>query len=283
MKKSLNGIWRFKLDPNESGRLLGYYKPNYLDYDWDRVKVPSQWELEGHRYYTGAAWYRTDFEIPQDMLAKKNRIRFHGVDYFSDVWLDGRHLGTHEGYFNPFEYEIESTPGRHVLALLVNSPAPRPDWKKKNIVKGSLFAFDCKGDPYLYTGGIWKQVELVSSGDCYLRSLKVNAAPRAVGDALALVRMEAYNSTSIPQLVNLRIHISPKNFTSDQDIAIDETATLEPGNNELSRQVVIPDPRLWWTWDLGEQNLYSLEVDIAASGKIWDSQKVCFGIREING
>jgi hypothetical protein len=44
-------------------------------------------------------------------------------------------------------------------------------------------------------------------------------------------------------------------------------------------EVRVPDARLWWSWDKGAQNLYSLEAGIGAEKGDWgDRRSVVFGI-----
>ena len=283
MEKSLDGVWRFRLDPGETGGAAGYSQPGYVDQDWEFVEVPSQWQLQGHRYYTGTAWYRTSFEIPNEMIGRTVRLRLNGVDYFADVWLDGEHLGTHEGYFNRFEFEIPSTPGRKVLAVRVNAPAPRHDWKQKNIAKGTLHAFDCKGDPNLFTGGIWRSVELVATGACYVGCVQVAGLPCPEREARAELRVAVRNASSSPVSAQLRIRIGPSNFEGGRGSSHTEQVVLQPGDNQLELQYGMPEPRLWWTWDMGEQNLYRCEVEVVVDGEPSDTWSGTFGIREITG
>jgi len=42
-----------------------------------------------------------------------------------------------------------------------------------------------------------------------------------------------------------------------------ESLTVHPGTNTFTREVVVKDPHLWWTWDLGAQNLYKLSATIS--------------------
>jgi beta-mannosidase len=37
-------------------------------------------------------------------------LRFEGVDYFAKVWLNGTLLGEHEGYADPFGFEVGPLP-----------------------------------------------------------------------------------------------------------------------------------------------------------------------------
>ena len=39
-----------------------------------------------------------------------------------------------------------------------------------------------------------------------------------------------------------------------------------PGETKAETEVRVPDARLWWSWDKGAQNLYSLEAGIDADG-----------------
>jgi len=71
--------------------------------DWQTVAVP---------HYTGpgeqaVAWYRTTFKVTSEM--KKLgclAVRFNGVEYFADVFVNGHFVGSHEGYFAPFDCDF---------------------------------------------------------------------------------------------------------------------------------------------------------------------------------
>ena len=51
-------------------------------------------------------WYFKSFNIPKNMEGKQIRIQFDGVDYGCDVYLNGTFLGSHEGMFSHFSFDI---------------------------------------------------------------------------------------------------------------------------------------------------------------------------------
>jgi beta-mannosidase len=279
----LNGIWKFKLDPDEVGKSLGYYFKEFEDKSWDTIKVPSQWEIEGYKYYTGTAWYRTKYIIDHEMTGKNLSINFNGVDYFSDIWADGIFLGSHEGYFNPFEYEIENIAGRHILAVRVNAPAPRMDWKNKNIAKGSLYCFDCKGDPYLYTAGIWQDVFLEANEKYSIKTVCVDAKPDKDRQGVVHIRLGIKSNETIEHNVSVLFYIKPKNFQSVEKCEFKENLSLKHGLNNFEFIYKIKNPMLWWTWDLGYPNLYILETKLQLFNGEDDIKVSNFGIREFTG
>ena len=70
-------------------------------------------------------WYTTRFRSPSVDRSRQVRLVFAGVDYFADVWLNGVKLGTHEGAYTRFEYDISdrlSRNGSNYLAVRVMAP-----------------------------------------------------------------------------------------------------------------------------------------------------------------
>ena len=56
--------------------------------------------------YAGAAWYRRDVVIPRNPHdGGRYLLRFWDVDYLADVWLNGTHLGRHEGAQAKFTFD----------------------------------------------------------------------------------------------------------------------------------------------------------------------------------
>ena len=48
--------------------------------------------------YHGVAWYWRDFNAPANPHAGgRYLLRFWAVDYLAEVWLNGVHVGGHEG------------------------------------------------------------------------------------------------------------------------------------------------------------------------------------------
>ena len=78
--------------------------------------VPFGWEseLSGIQQvdYRGVAWYRRTFRVPDDFPeADRVRLHFGAVDWLADVWVNGRHVATHEGGYTPFSADITEALG----------------------------------------------------------------------------------------------------------------------------------------------------------------------------
>ena len=46
--KSLNGEWKFNWSPDPASRPADFYKADYDVRSWDKIKVPSNWQIEGY-------------------------------------------------------------------------------------------------------------------------------------------------------------------------------------------------------------------------------------------
>ena len=57
----LSGKWKFSIGDDSA-----WASPDYNDWEWEEIKVPSSWENEGFHGYNGFAWYRKSFELPAD-------------------------------------------------------------------------------------------------------------------------------------------------------------------------------------------------------------------------
>ena len=85
---------------------------------WQRVKIPHYGPPMGR----AVTYYRTTSTSRQAMLDKGALfVHFKGVDYKAHVFVNGALLGSHEGFFAPFEFEF--TPharlGKNVLLVKV--------------------------------------------------------------------------------------------------------------------------------------------------------------------
>ncbi|MEU0672232.1 SDR family oxidoreductase [Streptomyces sp. NPDC006172] len=113
---SLDKRWRFRFDPENKGLDEGWQSPRFDDEAWGRIDVPSAWDLldtpgfasetaafgKGTAFVDGYAWYRTTIDVPASWRARHVRIAFLAAGYSAEVWLDGVHLGKHEGANSPF-------------------------------------------------------------------------------------------------------------------------------------------------------------------------------------
>src|ERR687893_1417908 len=74
---------------------------------WAPVRVPGHWQLEdAFAAYEGIVLYRCRFAHRASPAGTTFSLMFGGVYYSARVWLNGIHLGEHEGYFAPFEFDV---------------------------------------------------------------------------------------------------------------------------------------------------------------------------------
>jgi hypothetical protein len=87
----LDGAWQFQTGDN-----MAWASPAFDDSAWQPIQVGRSWESQGHRDYTGFAWYRRHIAIPPGTPAGMNLALFlPGVDDAAEVYWNGRLVGSY--------------------------------------------------------------------------------------------------------------------------------------------------------------------------------------------
>ncbi|HWL89312.1 MAG TPA: beta galactosidase jelly roll domain-containing protein, partial [Polyangiaceae bacterium] len=121
---ALDADWRFVRSD-----VTGAESPQFDDSNWSAVTTPHTWNAQdgqdgGNDYYRGIGWYRRHYRVPPRFFGKKLWLQFDGVNMVSDVWVNGVHLGQHQGGFARFRFDATSVLkiGRdNVIAVKVNN------------------------------------------------------------------------------------------------------------------------------------------------------------------
>jgi beta-mannosidase len=197
-------------------------------------------------------------------------LRFGGVYYSARVWLNGRHLGDHRGYFAAFEFDVTDVLAEHAeneLLVEVNSPE-EPAENERETVGGVWARWDGLG-PHINPGGIFRGVDLLSSGNVRITSLGATADGSGFGRAYVELRARRGMMTRLTGLVR------PLGFEAPS-VELERAVRVEAGTNRLEVGFYVPQVRPWWVCDRGEQHLYELTL---GCGEVDDS--VRFGARSV--
>ena len=244
-----------------------WFAPDFDDSGWDRTTVP-EWRFKTSRprskpnrktkvMYGCVLWYRTSFEAEKPSGNKRVFLVFGGVDWRAEVWLNGKKLGSHAGYFEPFRFDVTSLlQERNTLAVRVCEgtwfeepsagwslfPMPTCPGDEGRIVRDrakSLEGFQ-KGDPHTGTGyGIHREVYLETVGEACITDVFARGDP-ARGRCTVKVHLDT--AQSMPLTVD--VSILPENV---KEPAYTHAAGYETakGAGEISVEVPMPDAKRW--------------------------------------
>lgn len=139
-RTSLNGVWKWVYDQYESvpkGH-VGFVEDRERKHvdtlfppDYRRMRIPCSWncaepELE---HYDGALLFEREFSCHRPRKGRRTFLCFEASFYQTRVWLNGAFIGTHDGGFTPFEFDVSDQlrNGRNVLNVWVDA-ARRDEW-----------------------------------------------------------------------------------------------------------------------------------------------------------
>ena len=107
-RRRLDGLWRFVLDGDRSGRAREWWRG--LPGDAVEMPVPASYNDVlpdlAMRDHVGDAWYELTFLPPRGWAGERVVLRFGSATHRAEVWVNGTHVAAHDGGYTPFEAEI---------------------------------------------------------------------------------------------------------------------------------------------------------------------------------
>ena len=250
---NLNGLWEYAIQERTASA------PEAYD---GQILVPFAVEsaLSGVGRQVGVdnrLWYRRTFNVPDDWRDQRVLLHFGAVDWETDVWVNGHHLGRHQGGYIPFSFDL--------------TPALRSDGDQEIIVSvwdPSDAGFQARGKQirnphgiwYTPVTGIWQTVWLEPVPATSIHELKITPD---VDNSQLLLEVDTVGDMNGLQYA-VSVHgngISKTITTTDNQLALP-----------------IESPRLWSPDD---PFLYDLSVQLVAGDTIVDTVDSYFGMRKI--
>ena len=172
---SLDGVWDFQVEGEG---------------DWRIARVPAPWQalFDDLRHASGTALYRKRFSVPSEWASKQIFLCFGAVNHLAEVHCDGQLIGTHEGGYLPFEFDLGSgLAGEHELTVRVVLPS-----SEVNVYPDAPFHEVPHGKQSWYgpIGGIWQSVRLEARAVQHVQGCRITADPKT-GNVHGLVRIAA--------------------------------------------------------------------------------------------
>ena len=251
---NLNGLWQYSAIPKTAEQSIP-------DISQGQILVPFAIEsaLSGVGKTVGkdsVLWYTKTISLSGKRDAKKVLLHFGAVDWQTNVYVNGVEVGSHEGGYDPFTFDITSAlkkGSKQQIAVRVWDPTndgPQPHGKQVKKPEGIW---------YTPVTGIWQTVWTEIVPQTYIASthqtpdldkqtltVKTNIENLQPGDE---VRIQAWNKTQM---------VAEKTG--------DTTATLSI-NNPVE-------------WSPSNPFLYDLKIALVRKGKVVDEVKSYFAMRK---
>lgn len=239
--------------------------PDFDDSSWTPIDVPSHWQLTPEfADFAGTLLYRADITVPTLQPDQRRWLRFNGLCYAGDIFLDGAYIGQTEGYFTHHRFEVTdllSKAGTVGLAIEVTAPRVGGDQPKRELTG---WFTEGPGLPDDWNpAGIWQSVELVDTGPVAIRHFRTLCSS---ADAThAEVSLRAVLLAANPGEVKLTTDVAGTSKTTIHTVA--------KGENRVEWQVRVPQPELWWPAGAGDQPLFDLRVTARVDGGVITDRK----------
>lgn len=254
--KNLNGLWDYAIVK------AGSAEPANFD---GEILVPFAVEssLSGVMKRVGdenELWYKRSFTVPSNWKGKKVMLNFGAVDWRSEIFINDIKVGTHQGGYTPFSFDVTpflNKSGTQKLVVKVWDPTDKgyqPRGKQTSRPEGIW---------YTPVTGIWQTVWLEPVAEKFIKN--VRTVPNIDNSSLKVeVEACAANYADLYEVVV---------FDGGKQIATAKASTSQSVN------ISIPDQKLW---DTENPFLYDMKVKLISNGKVLDEVDSYFAMRKVS-
>lgn len=261
---NLNGTWTYQFDFGNSGTQSGLSQSHGFA---STITVPfcpeSSLSGVGHKDFINAMWYHRTLQVPAAWRGKHVILHFGGVDYRSQIYIDGKLVKEHFGGSASFEADITrfvNFGGENHLVVYVQDDVRahvQPSGKQSP-------QFNSYGCMYTRVTGIWQTVWMEPVVKGGLRSCRIT-----------------------PDLDNQQFLFEPVFYEIEDGARL--TVTLKDGSKVVARRevlasnsaVVILPVKKVKTWSPESPFLYGVEYTLKdARGNTIDHVESYAGMRK---
>ena len=225
------------------------------------VDLPHTWNAidgqdGGNDYWRGTCLYEKDFAKPEFAADERIYLEFRGVNASAKIELNGELIGTHDGGYSTFRWDITDTLAdeNHLKVWADNSRNDR--------------VYPQKAD-FTFYGGIYRDVFLIRVNEKHFDmdhfggpGIKVTARPTE-GYTRGEVRVETYTNCEAGE-VSVRI--------------LDADDKLVAQGSGTDAQMRIENARIWN--GVKDPYLYTAQAVLTVDGREVDSVETRFGVRD---
>ena len=278
-------------------------KPYEVDYEmgenWSDVSLPHTYndidtfdnfmEEEGSHHgersmYTGTAWYKKNFTVPEEYRDKKVFLEFEAARQAAHIYINGQLLeGVSENGFIPFGYDL--TPylkfgQENQITVMVDNSFPY-------YAEGTTDALSWHDSHWHPThGGLYRNANLYVTDKLHVtlplysfletQGVYVYTSDESEESATVHIETEIQNEYDEPKTFQYAAQILDMD-ESEVTLVQSENVTLAPGETtQVKLTAEVEDPLLWSD---EYPYLYSLMSQILVDGEKVDEEETTFGIR----
>jgi hypothetical protein len=266
----LDRDWQFRSDPDEFGEWMNWMavQPSGTE----TVSVPHTWNVGRLHDFMGVGWYFRSFDAPARGPQAHEQLHFGATFYKSRIWLNGVEVGTHEGGFTAYSFDI--TPQLRARNYLVVRLDNRPG-------VATIPGYGARGTPLSWYdwwtyGGIVRDVWLSDSGPAWVERQSIRAEKRAAGWT---IHDRVFLRSALPAGTPVQLHARIYGPNDQLAASISQSLALGGGQQDVALALELAQPRLW---GIDHPDLYRMVVDIAApDGRTIDTASDTFGVRTV--
>lgn len=239
---SLGGDWNVIIDPTGIGEWRQIWlekkpqkKTDFFEYSFEggpTLKVPGDFnsQMSELTYFEGTVWYKKQFHYA---LQKERRLflYFGAVNYKADVFLNGEKIGSHEGGFTPFQFEITDKVKDGLNAVIV---------KVNNIRQGN--GLPGYGYDWFNYGGITRDVALIETGNTYIEDYTIQLKKGSLNTVIGQVQLNGKQPEQNIEIKIPELNLLYKTRTDQKGVAKVEFSSAfklwSPENPKLYKVII---------------------------------------------
>ena len=236
------------------------------------VNLPHQWNSDAlggkPDYYRGTGNYLRYIDFKPEWQGKRIYLHFGGANLVTDVLINGRHVGRHEGGSSAFNFEIGdylNFNGRDLLWVIVSNA-------------NQTTVMPSAGNEISY-GGLFRGVSIIIEDDTHIAidhfaSEGVFVHTRKVSDEIVEGEVEVRVNAKMAQTATLALTINTPN---GEALNFSQRIRTKSGTTNAFIPFQIKNPELWGGVDA--PNLYDFTVTLSCPGSKNDETTISTGFR----